>query len=229
MTDQPFFARTIKSFVKREGRMTAGQKRAMDSLWPKYGIEPAPTPLQLDNLFGRTAPKILEIGFGAGESLFEMASNNPQLDYLGIEVHRPGVGRLLANVHEAQLTNVRVICDDAVLILNQQIANASLDKVQIFFPDPWHKKRHHKRRIIQPEFVELLAQKIKTDGLLHVATDWQNYAEHILHVLTNSPHFINTAKDNQYSPRPDVRPLTRFEQRGQRLGHGVWDVIFQRR
>jgi tRNA (guanine-N7-)-methyltransferase len=220
--------RTIRSFVRREGRLTPGQEKALNKLWPEFGIEEEGGVLNLDLLFGRNAPKVIEIGFGNGASLAEMAKAHPENDYLGIEVHRPGVGQLLMHIEEQGLTNLRVACTDAVEFLKNRIADNALSRVQLYFPDPWHKKRHHKRRIIQPAFVELLAQKIKQNGHLHMATDWEHYAEQMLNDLSDSVLFNNCSKDNTFIPRPDYRPLTKFEQRGIRLGHGVWDLLFER-
>jgi tRNA (guanine-N7-)-methyltransferase len=220
--------RTIRSFVRREGRLTPGQEKALNKLWPEFGIEEEGGVLNLDLLFGRNAPKVIEIGFGNGASLAEMAKAHPENDYLGIEVHRPGVGQLLMHIEEQGLTNLRVACTDAVEFLKNRIADNALSRVQLYFPDPWHKKRHHKRRIIQPAFVELLAQKIKQNGHLHMATDWEHYAEQMLNDLSESVLFNNCSKDNTFIPRPDYRPLTKFEQRGIRLGHGVWDLLFER-
>lgn len=219
--------RPIRSFVRREGRLTPGQQKAIDNLWPQFAIDEGDDLLDLDNIFGRNAPKVLEIGFGNGASLAEMAKNQPDYDFLGIEVHRPGVGQLLNHIEQQQLTNVRVACTDAVELLKHRISDNSLDRLQLYFPDPWHKKRHHKRRIIQPHFVGLLADKIKPGGHLHMATDWQHYAEQMLADVSENDQFINCA-DQDYIPRPDYRPLTKFEQRGHRLGHGVWDLLFKR-
>ena len=221
--------RPIRSFVRREGRLTKGQQRALTELWIKFGINNESTSIDLKNVFGRNESKVLEIGFGNGASLVQMAATHVDHDYLGIEVHRPGVGALLLMVEEQNLTNVRVICDDAVEVLKNRIENGSLDRVQLFFPDPWHKKRHHKRRIIQPEFVSLIAQKLKCGGLFHLATDWQDYAFHMAEIMNNSMDFTNTASDGDFVARPDYRPLTKFEQRGKRLGHGVWDLIYQKK
>ena len=221
--------RTVRSFVRREGRLTPGQQRALDELWPQLGIEESGDPLDLNVLFDRDAPKVLEIGFGNGSSLAKMAAAQPDQDFIGVEVHRPGVGQLLNLAGEQNLSNLRVACTDAVELLKHRIADNSLSRVQLYFPDPWHKKRHHKRRIIQPDFVQLLASKIQSGGHLHMATDWQHYAEQMLEDLSNSEQFINCADSTGYIPRPDYRPLTKFEQRGHRLGHGVWDLLFKRR
>lgn len=221
--------RKIRSFVRREGRLTKGQQRALNELFPIYGIENENELIDLKNEFKRDAPKILEIGFGNGHSLAQMAKEHPENDYLGIEVHRPGVGSLLLLAEEFGLSNIRILCDDAVDVLRYRIPDQSLQRVQIFFPDPWHKKRHHKRRIIQPEFITLLAKKLIPGGVLHMATDWQDYAMHMLEVLKASPDFENTSQTGNFIDRPDYRPLTRFEQRGHRLGHQVWDLIFRRK
>ena len=219
--------RPIRSFVLRQGRMSTGQTRALETLLPRFGIPSAPTPLDLDLAFGRAAPKILEIGFGMGEPTAKIAQAHPENDYLGIEVHGPGVGSLLKQIDELGLANLRLIQHDAVEVLKHMIASATLDGVHIFFPDPWPKKRHHKRRLIQPELVALLCEKLKPGGYLHAATDWQEYAEHILAVLSAEAKLTNTAEG--YAPRPDYRPLTKFEQRGIKLGHGVWDIVFRMR
>lgn len=218
--------RTIKSFVRREGRLTTGQQRALDELFPVYGLDDKLSHIDLDQVFDSSHPKILEIGFGNGASLAQQASDNPGNDYIGIEVHRPGVGHLLVELQQRGLSNVRVFCADAVEVLNHCIADHTLDGVQIFFPDPWHKKRHHKRRLIQVEFVELLKRKLKSGGTLHLATDWENYAEQMLEVMKQVTGFHNTATEGHFVPRPLHRPLTKFEQRGQRLGHGVWDLLY---
>ena len=224
MNEKPL--RTVKSFVRREGRLTPGQQRALDEIWPKFSLKDNDEPIDFELLFERDAPVVFEIGFGNGASLAEMAKNQPDNNYLGVEVHRPGVGQLLNLIENYQLTNLRVECTDAVELLKQRVPNNSLDRVQLYFPDPWHKKRHHKRRIIQPSFVELLAKKIKLGGHLHMATDWQHYAEQMLDDLSDSSHFANCADDNGYIPRPEYRPLTKFEQRGHKLGHSVWDLLF---
>jgi len=205
--------------------MSNAQTRALETLLPRWGIPYQESRLDLDAAFGRSAPKILEIGFGMGDSTAAIAAAHPQNDYLGIEVHGPGVGSLLNQIEALGLTNLRVIQHDAVEVLKHMIDPASLDGVHIFFPDPWHKKKHHKRRLIQPELVALLCEKLKPGGYLHAATDWQEYAEHILAVLAAEPGLANTAAD--YAPKPDYRPLTKFEQRGIKLGHGVWDIVFR--
>lgn len=220
--------RTVRSFVRREGRLTPGQQKALDKLWPRFGIDDNDSLLDLTTLFGRDAPKVFEIGFGNGASLVEMAKRQPEHDFIGVEVHRPGVGQLLKAIETEELTNIRVACTDAVELLKKRIADKSLDRVQLYFPDPWHKKRHHKRRIIQPAFVNLLADKLKHGGYLHMATDWEHYAEQMLIDVSSNPRFHNCSHNNDYIERPDYRPLTKFEQRGQRLGHGVWDLLFKR-
>jgi tRNA (guanine-N7-)-methyltransferase len=226
--DSPPFIRSIRSFVIRAGRMTDGQARALEDLWPLYGVDFRPEPLNLDAVFGRSAPRMLEIGFGAGEALLSFAQAHPEVDCLGIEVHRPGAGRLLLEARNAGLTNIHVSTHDAVEVLKQQLKPASLDRVHIFFPDPWHKKRHHKRRLIQAPFIDLMARVIKPGGSLHLATDWEHYAQQMLEVLNAHAAFDNTAGDAGFVPRSDDRPLTRFERRGHRLGHGVWDLSYVR-
>lgn len=218
--------RRIRSFVIRAGRMTAAQQSGLELL-PQKGLLREHGMLDGEKVFGRKAPIVLEIGFGMGTSLLQMAQAAPEKNFIGIEVHRPGVGKLLHDMTDAGIDNIRVYCDDAVEVLQQCIADDSLDAVQIFFPDPWHKKRHNKRRLIQPEFVQLLHRKLKKEGVLHVATDWQDYAEHIFTVMQAAPNFRNCAGED-YAPRPEYRPKTKFEQRGERLGHGVWDIIFSK-
>jgi tRNA (guanine-N7-)-methyltransferase len=220
--------RTIRSFVVRGGRITGAQQRALEEAWPRFGIDFDSTQLDLDAVFGRRAPRTLEIGFGNGENLATLAAAHPERDYLGIEVHRPGVGHLFLALEKFSLTNVRAICHDAVEVLNQQLAPDSLDEILILFPDPWHKKRHHKRRLIQPDFVELLAKRLRPQGVLRMATDWQPYAEHMLAVLNACGSFTNISPDGAFVPRDAARVLTRFEKRGQRLGHEVWDLEFRR-
>ena len=219
--------REIKSFVLRQGRLTAGQQRALDELWPRYGIELADAPLDLDSLFGQNTPVTLEIGFGNGHSLAEMAKAAPERGFIGIEVHRPGVGQLLQRIEQDELTNLRLFCADALDVMEQMIPAGSIDRTQLFFPDPWPKRKHHKRRILSPEFATLVASRLRPQGLFHMATDWEHYARSALKVLEQHPRFINT-DDNGFSARPDWRPLTKFEQRGHNLGHGVWDLIFMK-
>ena len=220
--------RRIRSFVRREGRLTKGQQRALDELLPRYAISPELGFVDLDAVYGRHAPHILEIGFGNGAALADMAATHPQNDYLGIEVHRPGVGSLLLRIEELELSNVRVVCADAVDVLRHQICDEALDRVLLFFPDPWHKKRHHKRRLLQSEFVALLRGKLKSRGVLHAATDWEDYAQHMMQVLSEAAGWHNVAGPGQFCERPEYRPVTKFERRGQRLGHGVWDLMFER-
>ncbi|MES2407071.1 MAG: tRNA (guanosine(46)-N7)-methyltransferase TrmB [Pseudomonadota bacterium] len=217
--------RPIRSFVLRQGRMSVAQQRAHDNLKAVYGIPYAVQALDLAAAFGRDAPKILEIGFGMGDATAIIASAHPENDYLGIEVHGPGVGSLLNQIQERALTNLRIIQHDAVEVLRDMIPDASLAGVHIFFPDPWHKKRHHKRRLIKPDLIALIANKLVPGGYLHCATDWEDYAIQILDVLSGEPSLSNTA--DGYAPRPAYRPLTKFEQRGIRLGHGVWDIVFK--
>lgn len=217
--------RPIRSFVLRQGRMSVAQQRAHDNLKAVYGIPYAVRPLDLAAAFGRDAPKILEIGFGMGDATAIIARAHPENDYLGIEVHGPGVGSLLNQIQERALTNLRIIQHDAVEVLRDMISDASLAGVHVFFPDPWHKKRHHKRRLIKPDLIALIASKLSPNGYLHCATDWEDYAIQILDVLSGEPSLSNTA--DGYAPRPAYRPLTKFEQRGIRLGHGVWDIVFK--
>jgi tRNA (guanine-N7-)-methyltransferase len=218
--------RRIRSFVRREGRLTPGQAQAIENCWPIFGLN---TQAEIDLLavFGNENPTTLEIGFGNGESLAAMAMASPNRNFIGIEVHTPGVGHLLRVIQEKQINNLRIFDCDAIEVLKLAIPNASLDCVQLFFPDPWHKKRHHKRRIVQDEFLDLIAKKLTEKGRFHAATDWENYAEHMLEVLNTHKNFKNTAKED-FVERPEARPLTKFEQRGHRLGHGVWDLIFKK-
>jgi tRNA (guanine-N7-)-methyltransferase len=221
--------RGVRSFVLRAGRMTDGQQRALDTLWPGFGLEYNPETCDLTTLFGRLAPRIVEIGFGNGANLIHMAGVRPEADFLGVEVHRPGVGRVLLEIERLGLTNVRVSNHDAVEVIGQQLGEASLDEVLVLFPDPWHKKRHHKRRLLNEAFVALLATRLKSGGLLRAATDWEPYAQQMLDVLSGCALLENTAVDGAYVPRPESRQATRFERRGERLGHGVWDLAFRRR
>ncbi|MBQ4860908.1 tRNA (guanosine(46)-N7)-methyltransferase TrmB [Pseudoalteromonas sp. MMG013] len=222
------YIRRIRSFVKREGRLTKGQTAAIEKCWPTMGLEHSQGLLDLSEVFGNDNDVVLEIGFGMGKSLVEMAKNAPHLNFIGIEVHKPGVGACLMEADEAGITNLRVFEHDAVEVLADCIKDASLTTMQLFFPDPWHKKRHHKRRIVQLEFVESLRSKLKISGVFHMATDWENYAEHMLEIMNAAPGYENLSKTSDYMPRPDNRPLTKFEQRGHRLGHGVWDLMFKR-
>jgi tRNA (guanine-N7-)-methyltransferase len=208
--------------------MTPAQRRALDRLWPRFGVPPGDGPLDLDALFGRRAPRVLEIGFGMGGSLLAMAAAAPEQDFLGIEVHRPGIGRLLAGLEAQGLGNVRVAEGDAVLLLRERLAEGTLDRLLLFFPDPWPKKRHHKRRLLQAGFVALAASRLQPGGVLHAATDWEPYAEQMLELLGACPLLQNLAPDGRYVPRPAYRPPTKFEQRGRALGHGVWDLMFRR-
>jgi len=219
--------RPIRSYVLRQGRVSEAQRRAHVELMPRFGIPFAREALDLARVFGRAAPRILEIGFGMGETTADIAARHPENDYLGIEVHTPGVGGLLKRLAERGLTNVRVIQHDAVEALQHMIAPASLDAVHVFFPDPWPKKRHHKRRLLQAPFIELLATRMKPGAYLHVATDWEDYAQQMLEVLAAEPRLENTVAG--FAPRPEYRPLTKFEQRGLKLGHPVRDLIFRRR
>lgn len=222
------YVRKIQSFVKREGRLTSGQAKALEKYWPGMGLDHQAGLQDFSQVFGRTAPVVMEIGFGMGKSLVEMASNEPDKDFIGIEVHRPGVGACLADAAQAGISNLRVYAHDAVEILADCIADKSLSRMQLFFPDPWHKTRHHKRRIVQGEFVQKLRAKLAVGGMFHMATDWQNYAEHMLEVMNQAPGYLNLSASEDYVPRPEQRPLTKFEQRGHRLGHGVWDLMFER-
>jgi tRNA (guanine-N7-)-methyltransferase len=221
--------RRIRSFVLRAGRTTPAQERALAELWPTYGIDLEAAPLDLAALFGRVAPRCLEIGFGAGEVIAALAETNPHIDYLGIEVHRSGVGRLLLRAEQCALKNLRVVCSDAVDVLRDHLADASFDEILVFFPDPWHKKRHHKRRLIEASFVALAAAKLRGGGILRLATDWQAYAEQMLAVCNANPALQSLSGDSSYVPRPEFRSPTRFERRGERLGHGVWDLAYAKR
>lgn len=221
--------RRVRSFVLREGRLTRGQERALASQWPRFGVEYRAQPVDPATLFGRAAPLVVEIGYGMGASLLAMAQAEPEKDFLGIEVHLPGVGALLMGIEELGITNVRTLRHDAVEVLAQMLPDACIDRVQLYFPDPWHKKRHHKRRIVQPAFVALLARKLRPGGLLHFATDWEDYAQWMLQVLAAEPALENLSASGDYVPRPAWRPHTKFEARGERLGHGVWDLLFRRR
>lgn len=228
----------IRSFVRREGRITPSQKRALKQLWPKYGLTVESGYLDSEKTFGRCATLVLEIGFGMGESLLAMAKANPETNYIGIEVHRPGIGALLSALAKEQIDNVRIYQEDAISVLTTCIKNKSLDTIQIFFPDPWPKKRHHKRRLIQPVFLDLVYQKLKEGGQLHLVTDWEDYAKYIMDILTNHPGFKNEVGEGQFVVNKGftqgakhlqkVRPETKFERRGQRLGHSIWEMLFKK-
>ena len=220
--------RAIRSFVLRQGRFTEAQQRAFEALWPRYGLDYTGSARDFDSVFGRSAPRVLEIGFGNGEALRHAAAHDPARDLIGIEVHAPGVGRLLNALAADGAGNVRVYHHDAVEVLTREVADASLDEIRIYFPDPWHKKRHHKRRLVQPAFAALLARKLAPGGRLHLATDWRDYAEQMWDVLDATPGLRNRAGARGHVPRPDWRPQTHFETRGQRLGHGVWDLVYDR-
>ncbi|ANF56711.1 tRNA (guanosine(46)-N7)-methyltransferase TrmB [Halotalea alkalilenta] len=221
--------RGIKSYVLRAGRMTIAQTRGLEEVYPRLGLTLAQGCLDLDQVFGRHAPRVVEIGFGMGASLLEQARRQPEVDFIGIEVHPPGVGKLLDELDKAGIENVRVFREDALKVLDESLPAASIDLLQLFFPDPWPKKKHHKRRIVQPEFVARVKRVLKPGGRFHMATDWEAYAEHMAQVMRDAPGFENTSVDGPYVPRPESRPLTKFEARGERLGHGVWDLIHRRK
>jgi tRNA (guanine-N7-)-methyltransferase len=229
---KPFTAsegrRQVRSFVLRQGRFTPAQQRAFEQLWPRYGLDYRGQPRDFDAEFGRAAPRVLEIGFGNGEALHFAASRDPARDYLGIEVHAPGVGRLLNALATDGIGNVRLYHHDAVEVLENEVAEGTLDEARIYFPDPWHKKRHHKRRLVNPAFARLLASRIATGGRLHLATDWKDYAEQMWDVLDATPGLANRAGPRGAVPRPEWRPQTHFETRGRKLGHGVWDLLYDR-
>lgn len=218
--------RKIQSFVRRSGRLTEGQKSGLNELWSDFGIDLPEGKIDLTLLFAKQQPTVLEIGFGNGDSLLEMAINTPNQNFLGIEVYEAGVGRLINEANKHQLTNLKIIKADAVEVLKYHIKDNSFETFQLFFPDPWHKKKHHKRRIVQTDFLNLISNKLQNGGTIHMATDWENYAEHMMETLEKHPHFKNTMGAHKYSLRPKHRPITKFERRGERLGHGVWDLIF---
>ncbi len=223
ITSQP----TIKSYVRRGGRLTPGQKKALVEYWPLYGIDFAPSRVDLSVIAGGFEGLKLEIGFGSGEALISMAKNDPKCLYLGIEVHDSGVGRCLNSIHANAMSNVRIIKHDAIEVMQQMLPAQSLDRVFLFFPDPWHKKRHNKRRIVNQRFRDLLARLLKPGACLHIATDWQDYAAHMAAEMLSDPRFKNLGDENGYASRPAYRPATRFENRGLKLGHGVWDLVFE--
>jgi len=218
--------RKIQSFVRRSGRLSKAQAIALDELWPNYGVNLPDEQFNFEEIFMNSHNVTLEIGFGNGDSLLEMATQQPHQNFLGIEVYKAGVGRIINEANKRQLSNLKIIKEDGVEVLQNHIADDSLSKFQLFFPDPWHKKKHHKRRIIQMSFLDTLTKKLKKGGIVHIATDWEEYAEHIMETLEFHQHFKNTIGDHIYSTRPQYRPLTKFENRGQKLGHGVWDIIF---
>jgi tRNA (guanine-N7-)-methyltransferase len=220
--------REIRSFVRREGRMTPAQKRALDELWPKFGVEPPDGRAEPARLFGRDAPVVMEIGFGNGEHLLARAAAEPGRDFLGVEVHRPGAGRVMNGAHAAGLGNLRVACHDAVEVLRDWLPERCLAEIVVYFPDPWPKKRHHKRRLVQPGFARLAASRLAPGGLLRLATDWGEYARHMRETLDAEPMLENLAGAAGFVPRPAGRPLTRFESRGMKLGHEVFDLVYRR-
>lgn len=221
--------RAVRSFVLRQGRLTAAQQNALANHWSDYGIDFSPQPLSFNDLFGNDNEVILEIGFGNGESLLQQAVKQPEYNYIGIEVHGPGVGHLIHNAHSEGINNIKVIRHDAVEVLKQQIADSSIKQLQLFFPDPWHKKRHHKRRIINADFIKLVHKKLKAGGRFHMATDWQQYAEQMLEQMDNTAGFHNISGSGNYSSNRGARCETKFERRGIKLGHGVWDLIYEKR
>ena len=226
---KPEYMRRIRSFVLREGRMTPAQQRAFDDHWARFGIDYSGTPQTFAERFGRTAPLVLEIGFGNGEALAWASEHDLDRNFIGVEVHGPGVGRLMNALAARDAQNVRLYKHDAVEVLEHEIPEGTLAEVRIWFPDPWHKKRHNKRRIIQPEFVALLASRMAPDGLLHLATDWEPYAEHMLEVMEAAPSWRNAVSPSQYAKKPDWRIETHFERRGLKLGHGVRDLLYRKR
>ena len=227
--DPPAARRTIKSFVLRQGRLTNAQQNALENLWQDYGIDFSEQLLDYPALFGNDHETIIEIGFGDGDSLLQQAINQPLYNFIGIEVHGPGVGHLIHNANAQNVHNIKVIRHDAVDVLSQQISDDSIHQLQLFFPDPWHKKRHHKRRIIKQSFIELIQKKLKTGGHFHMATDWQHYAEHMLDEMDQAEAFRNISGKGHYSESKGARCETKFERRGIKLGHGVWDLIYQKR
>jgi len=228
-TQEPFYKRTIRSFVVRGGRMTEGQQKNYEANWAVYGLNLADGRVDYATVFGRESDAIIEVGFGMGSSLAEMAKKAPEKDFIGIEVHPPGVAKLMMLAKEQGITNLRVYCDDAIEVMANCLPQKAASVFQLFFPDPWHKKKHNKRRIVQPLFAQQVANVLKTGGHFHMATDWQPYAEHMIEVMEEQAQYENAAGKGLYHPRPEWRPLTKFEQRGERLGHGVWDLIYTKK
>lgn len=223
-----FKDKSVRSFVIRAGRITDGQKRAFSLAWQRYGLSLFNGMIDPQSVFGRSAPLVVEVGFGMGDSLLQMCQQEPDKDFIGIEVHPPGVGRLMNNALEADINNLKVYMADANDVLTDCLPDLSIDRFQLYFPDPWHKKKHHKRRIVQPAFMASILAKLKPTGICHFATDWQEYAEQMLEVLSAEASLTNCAKNDLFHPRPDYRPVTKFERRGETLGHGVWDLVFQK-
>jgi tRNA (guanine-N7-)-methyltransferase len=223
--EQPHL-RKIRSFVLREGRVTNAQERALKEFWPLWGLDYQEEKISIKEIFKNDNPTTVEIGFGMGKSLIEMAKADPNRNFIGIEVHKPGVGAILAGINDANINNIRVIRHDAVEVLQNMLEDNSIDRLQLYFPDPWHKARHHKRRIVKQEFLDIILPKLTVGGVIHMATDWEDYANQMLEVLTADTRLSNLSKDNTFVPRPDYRPMTKFEQRGIKLGHGVWDLLF---
>lgn len=220
--------RTIRSFVRRTGRLTPGQQKAFDRLWPRYGVETSDQRFDANQLFGRQAPLTLEIGFGNGESLVEMAAAYPEQDFLGIEVHTPGIGHAMLAAEKSGVSNLRLVCGDAMEVLTQQVPDGALNRINLYFPDPWPKARHHKRRILQGTFLDLAARKLRPDGTLNIATDWANYADHIDETMASRPDFQRAERREHGGDRPLDRPTTKFERRGLKLGHRIWDWVYRR-
>ncbi len=228
MTEEITRKRSIKSYVLRQGRLTGAQSRAIEELWPKYGIDLSDVNQDWQQQFQRTAPLIIEIGFGMGSSLIQQAQIEQDKNFLGIEVHRPGVGACLQEVNAKGLENIKVMNCDAIAVFEQMIVDQSVSRIQLYFPDPWHKKKHHKRRIVKKTFIDIVGEKLEQGGVFHMATDWQPYAESMLSVMQQENGFCNMAGTLNFVPRPDFRPVTKFEKRGLKLGHGVWDLIYKK-